>query len=34
MFFKKEAFADTFALITFGLVVGMSVELFIAGPVY
>lgn len=31
MFFKKEAFADTFALITFGLVVGMSVELFIAG---
>ena len=31
MFFKKEAFADTFALITFSLVVGMSVELFIAG---
>ena len=31
MFFKREAFADIFALITFGLVVGMSVELFIAG---
>ena len=31
MFFKREAIADTFALITFGLVVGMFVELFIAG---
>lgn len=29
--FKREAFADTFALITFGIIVGMSVELFIAG---
>ncbi len=29
--FKREAFADTFALISFGIVVGMSVELFIAG---
>lgn len=31
MFFKREAVADTFALITFGLVVGMFVELFVAG---
>ncbi|OED42918.1 hypothetical protein ACH42_11350 [Endozoicomonas sp. (ex Bugula neritina AB1)] len=31
MFFKREAIADTFALITFGLVVGMFVELFVAG---
>ena len=31
MFFKREALADIFALITFGLVVGMFVEVFIAG---
>ena len=31
MSIKRETLADTFALITFGLVVGMSVELFIAG---
>ena len=31
MFFKHKAFADTFALITFGLIVGMSVELLVAG---
>ena len=31
MSIKRETIADTFALITFGLVVGMSVELFVAG---
>ena len=31
MSIKRKTIADTFALITFGLVVGMSVELFIAG---
>lgn len=31
MSIKRETFADIFALITFGLVVGMSVELFVAG---
>ena len=31
MSIKRETIADTFALISFGLVVGMSVELFVAG---
>ena len=31
MSIKRETIADTFALITFGLVVGMTVELFVAG---
>ena len=31
MSIKRETIADTFALITFGLVVGMAVEIFIAG---
>ncbi|AMO57271.1 hypothetical protein GZ77_16265 [Endozoicomonas montiporae] len=31
MSIKRETIADTFALITFGIVVGMSVELFVAG---
>ena len=31
MFIKREALADTFALISFALVVGMSIEVFIAG---
>ncbi len=31
MLFKREAIADVFALITFGLTVGLLVELFVAG---
>ena len=31
MFFNRKALADTFALITFGLVMGGSIELLIAG---
>ncbi|MGI9275553.1 MAG: L-alanine exporter AlaE [Endozoicomonas sp.] len=31
MSIKRETIADTFALITFGLVIGMAVEIFVAG---
>ena len=31
MSIKRETLADTFALITFGLVVGMAVEILVAG---